>query len=171
MSDNNSFDNVLQVVNMRTFFSREVFMHSLGDMRFSKPIALKQAMYTVVFFAIYTLPLVLIAGLHLNVYFAAIALAPPILLGKFANQPIWGGRTLIGFVRVTASYVREPRGWTDHRNDSSLGRDVYTVDHNVWVSRRRELKILALLRDEKELGIKSDNKIYDSDADISSIEE
>ena len=93
MFDNNSFDNVLQVVNMRTFFSREVFMHSLGDMRFSKPIALKQAMYTVVFFAIYTLPLVLIAGLHLNVYFAAIALAPPILLGKFANQPIWGGRT------------------------------------------------------------------------------
>ena len=62
-------------------------------------------------------------------------------------------------------------GGTDHRNDSSLGRDVYTVDHNVWVSRRRELKILASLRDEKELGIKSDNKIYDSDADISSIEE
>lgn len=163
-------NNVLQVVNMRTFFSREVFMHSLGDIRFSKPIALKQAMYTVAFFGLYTLPIILIFGFQFSVYFVAIAFAPPIALGKFANQPIWGGRTLIGFIRVTIDYIGEPRGWTDHRNDSSLGKDVYKVDHNIWVSRRRELKILAALRDEKELGIKPENRVYPNDADISSLQ-
>lgn len=161
--------NSVQVVNMRSFFSREIFMHALGDFRFSKPIALKQALYTAVFFIIYSLPIVMIFGFHFNVYFAVITFIPPIALGNFANKPIWGGRTLVGFVKVTISYIGEPRGWTDHREDNGLGKEVYTVDHDIWVSRRRELKILAELRDEKELGVKTDNRIYQGFTDLDNI--
>lgn len=154
-------NNLIQVVNMRSFFTREIFMHSLGDIRFSKPIALKQAMYTTVFLLLWTLPIVVIFGFKVNVWFVLIAVVPPIVLGRFANKPIWGGRNLIDFIKVSFQYATEPRGWTDHRNDNSLGRDVYTVESPVWVSRRRELLLLAELKDEQKSGIPARHRIVD----------
>lgn len=156
-------DDSIQVVNMRSFFSREIFMHSLGDIRFSKPIALKRVAYTALFLAIYTAPLIIIFGFIVNVWFVTIAFVPPFVLGTYANKPIWGGRTLIDFIKVTINFIKEPRGWTDHKSNNELGKGVYSLDSDVWVSRRREIQLLKDLKMERKKGIPSGHKIYEPD--------
>lgn len=154
---------VMQVVNMSSFFNREIFMHSFGDMRFSKPIALKRMMYTVLFILLWTVPLVFTFGVVFELWFAAIALVPPFVLGALANKPIWGGRVLPEFLKVTAVYLGEPKGWTDHRNDNSLGEGVYDGGMNVWVSRRRELRMLAAMKEARKQGTPIDNYVVADD--------
>ena len=146
--------NVIPIINMRTFFNREIFMYALGDIRLKKPIALKQAMYVIAFLAIWSGPIIYVFGLVLNPYFIIITFVPPFLLGAFANRPIWGGRTLMDFIKVTFNYIQEPRGWTEHRANSELGKAVYHVEHDIWVSRRKELNILADMKEAQKRGIR-----------------
>lgn len=148
---NNTNEDLIPIVNMRTFFNREIFMHALGDIRFKQPIALKQAAYTMFFLLIWTLPIALTFKLN-NPYVWMIALVPPIALGRYANKPIWGGRTLIDFIKVTFKFLGEPKGWTETKANNELGKAVYSVEQDVWISRRRELNVLA---DEKEIRKKS----------------
>ena len=149
----------LRIVNMRSFFNREILMHAIGDHRFGKPVALKTMLYIVFFLLAYSLPIIMFFGFKMNIVYVAVVFAPPIFLGKFANKPIWGGRTLIDFIKVTFSFLGEPKGWTDHKNNNELGKAVYTVDYDIWVSRRRELQLLAGLDEEQKTGKKTNHRI------------
>lgn len=152
----------LAIVNMRSFFNREILMHSIGDHRFGKPVALKTMLYTIFFLLAYSLPMILIFGLKFNVIYLAAVFVPPIALGRFANRPIWGGRTLIDFIKITISFVGEPKGWTDHKSNNELGKAVYTIDHDIWVSRRREHQLLAGLDEERRTGKKTNHRVVGS---------
>ena len=50
--------NTIKVVNMTEFFSRELMLYSLGDLRFRKPKSLKKAGWTIALLALYSLSLI-----------------------------------------------------------------------------------------------------------------
>lgn len=140
--------NEIPVFNMTNFFNRELFMYSLGDIKFKKPHSLKTVAYIVVMFIIWTLPLILIFGVHLNVWFVAIAVGPPFLIGRIASKPIWNGRGLLDFLKVSFNFLKEPKGWTDLKATNTLDREVFKTESEIWISRRRELEKLADLAEE-----------------------
>lgn len=146
MDENTRF---VYIANMTNFFKRERYMHSIGDISFNKPIAMKKMAYTMLFLIIWTIPIVLIFGIKLNIFFAAFALLPPFVLGHYASKPIWGGRSLVDFIKTTAIFIGEPKAWTDLKENNTLNNDKYTVEEEIWISRRRELAYLADLQ-EKE---------------------
>lgn len=130
------------VLNMTNFFNRELFMYALGDIRFKKPVSLKKAAYIIVFLIIWTIPIILIVGIQFNLVFLAILIVPPVLLGNFAGKPVWGGKSLLDFLKTIITFAKEPKGWTDLQNND-MKEDVYYVESEIWVSRRRELQLLA----------------------------
>jgi hypothetical protein len=136
---------------MTNFFNRELFMYSLGDIRFKKPVSLKKVAYTTAFLIIWTLPIVLIFGLHINLLFFALALGPPFVMGNFASKPMFGGKTLIEWAKTTIHFIGEPKGWTDLNSSETLDNGTFFVESEIWISRRRELQILADLREKKAM--------------------
>lgn len=137
-------------INMTSFFKRKLFMYSLGDIRFKKPIALKKVAYITIAFIFWSLPLVVIFGLKLNVWFGALVIIPPIIFGHYASEPKFGGMTLIGWLKNALEYMTTPKGWSDsgpvYETDCKAE---YNFDSEIWISRRRELQILADLREER----------------------
>lgn len=136
-------------INMTNFFNRELFMYSLGDIRFKKPVSLKKVAYTTAFLIIWTLPIVLIFGLHINLLFFVFALGPPFVMGNFASKPMFGGKTLIEWFKTTVRFLGEPKGWTDLNSSKTLDNGTFFVESEIWISRRRELQILADLHEKK----------------------
>ena len=145
MSDNNNY---VPVVNMTNFFNRELFMYSLGDIKFKKPIALKKVAYTTAFLIIWCIPMVLTFGLALNPIYLAFLIGPPLVLGNFATKPVWGGRGLVDFLKTLTKFIAEPKGWTDLNAAPKTDKEVFYVSNEIWISRRRELQILANLDKE-----------------------
>ena len=146
----NENDRYITVINLTEFFKRAIIIYSLGDIKFSKPIARKKLAYIVAFYAIWALPLILIFGIPFNIYFVALVLVPPLVIGNYAAKPVWGGRGLMDYLKVTAKFISEPKGWTDLNPSKNLDRDTYFVDHRTWVSRRREYTYLANLKEKEE---------------------
>lgn len=140
--------NHILILNMTNFFNRELFMYSLGDIRFKKPVSLKKAAYVLGFLLIWTLPMFLIFGIKLNPFYLVIALVPPIVLGNFAGKPVWGGKPLFDFIKTLVKFLQEPKGWTDLKNNK-MDEEVYYSDSEIWVSRRRELQLLADLEESQ----------------------
>jgi hypothetical protein len=136
---------------MTNFFNRELFMYSLGDIRFKKPVSLKKVAYTTVFLIIWTLPIVLIFGLHINLLFVALVLGPPFMMGNFASKPMFGGKTLIEWAKTAVQFMGEPKGWADLNPSKTLDNGTFFVESEIWISRRRELQILADLREKKAM--------------------
>lgn len=147
MSDKNQ--RIVYVANMTNFFSRELFMYSLGDIRFKKPISLKKVAYSTAFLILWAIPLVLIFGIRINPFYIALLVIPPIVLGNFAAKPVWGGRGLIDFLKTISNFISEPKGWTDLNSTNKLDKETLYVESEIWLSRRRELQLLADLREEK----------------------
>lgn len=147
MANNNNY---ITVVNMTNFFNRELFMYSLGDISFKKPLSLKKVAYTTVFLILWAIPIFLTFGMIMSPFYVVLLVGPPIALGHFASKPVWGGRPLLDFIKVLFGYISEPKGWTDLNGNNSLEDDVLTVDREIWISRRRELQILADLKEERE---------------------
>lgn len=135
-------------INMTNFFNRELFMYSLGDIKFKKPISLKRMAYTLGFLLVWSLPIIIVFGLRFNLLFLLFSIAPPLLAGYYATKPAFGGKTLIDFTRTIIAFVKEPKGWLDLRPTKYLGDDVYFVENEIWISRRRELQLLADIKDE-----------------------
>lgn len=137
-------------INMTSFFKRKLFMYSIGDIRFKKPIALKKVGYITAAFIIWTIPILVIFGINLNVWYALFVIAPPIIFGHYASEPKFGGMTLIGWLKNAFEFMTTPKGWSDsgpvHEVDC---KGSFKVDNEIWISRRRELQILADLREEK----------------------
>lgn len=138
----------VETLNMTNFFTRELMMYSLGDIKLKKPIGLKKVAYVTIFLIVWTIPLVLIFGLQLNIYFAVIAIVPPIALGHFASKPVWGGKGLIDFIKTLVSYVFQPKTWTD-LNPTKRSKEKYYIQSEIWISRRRELQLLADMREKR----------------------
>lgn len=143
-------DRYVYTANMTNFFSRELYMYSLGDIKFKKPISLKKVAYTTAFVIIWTLPLVLIFGIQLNPFYFAAVLLPPFILGNFAAKPVWGGRGLVDFIKTLSGFIAEPKGWTDLNATNVLDKEVLFIEQEIWISRRRELYLLAQLKEQKE---------------------
>lgn len=141
-------------VNMTNFFNRELFMYSLGDIKFKKPISLKKVAYTMGFLILWTLPLYLIFGLKLSPFYFVLLLAPPFVAGHFATKPAFGGKTLIDFTKTMFKFAGEPKGWLDLRNDNGLGKEVYYVENEIWIGRRRELQLLADIQEDRVMNRK-----------------
>lgn len=139
----------VEILNMTNFFTRELMMYSLGDIKLKKPIALKKVAYVTGFIVLWSLPIVLIFGIQLNVYFAVVTLAPPFILGHFASKPVWGGKGLIDFIKTLFTYMGEPKSWTDLKANKSTNKDKYYIQSEIWISRRRELQLLADLKEKQ----------------------
>lgn len=149
--------NQIASLNMTNFFNRELMMYSFGDIKFKKPISLKAIAYTLGFLIIWTLPLLLVAGIPTDPFRLVVYLAPPIALGQLAIRPIFGGKTLIDFVKTSVQFLGEPRGWADNKPFDAKGQ-IYTTEHEIWISRRREYAMLADLI-ESEAPVKTKKKI------------
>mgnify|MGYP000854892376 FL=1 len=141
----------VHVVNMTNFFNRELYMYSLGDIKFRKPVSLKKVAYTTAFLILWTVPVIVFLGLQFNFLFAVLAFAPPIILGNLAAKPVWGGRGLIDYLKTTVNYIKEPKGWTDLNANNLLDRTVYFTESEIWISRRRELQMLADMKEREDL--------------------
>ena len=134
---------MIRVVNLTNFFNRELFMYSLGDIKFKKPIALKKVAYITVFLLIWTIPLILSFGFPSGPFSAFFVVVLPIIAGNFAARPVFGGKGLLDFLKTLSGFVREPRGWLDFKNSMVMDKDVYYVESEIWIGRRRELEMLA----------------------------
>lgn len=143
-------DRYVYVANMTNFFSRELYMYSLGDIKFRKPISLKKVAYTTGFVLIWTLPIILTFGLIISPFFLAFAILPPFILGNYAAKPVWGGRGLVDYIKTLSGFIGEPKGWTDLNATNVLDKEVLFVEQEIWISRRRELQLLAQIKEEKE---------------------
>lgn len=137
--------NGLPVLNMTSFFNRELFLYSLGDISLSKPVSLKKAGFLILGLMIWTLPLILIFGIHFNPIFLAIAVGPPIGLAAMGDKPLFDGRGIIDAAKVTVKYVFSQRCYTDFTVSDTHKKPEYFIQKEIWISRRRELMGLAEL--------------------------
>lgn len=133
--------NQIVSLNMTGFFKRELQMYALGDIKFKKPISVRQVAYILGFYLIWSIPIILIFGIHLNPFYAVLVIAPPIALGTFAVKPIFGGKTLLDYVKTAIVFLGEPKAWADLKPYNP--KEVYEVSSEIWISRRRELQLLA----------------------------
>lgn len=136
------------IINMTNFFNRELFMYALGDIKFKKPVSLKKAAYILLFLLIWTLPILFALKFKFNPFTVVFAFAPPILLGNFAGKPVWGGKPLFDYLKTSIRFLTLPKGWTD-LNDNDMKETTHYTESEIWVSRRRELQILADLEENK----------------------
>ena len=118
-------------------------MYSLGDIAFKKPVSIKKVAYTLAFLLIWALPLTLVFGIPTGIVTFVLFYALPIAAGHFATKPIFGGRGLLDFLKITFSFLlNEPKVWTDLKA-APKDVEVSSVHQEIWISRRRELKYLA----------------------------
>lgn len=143
------FEPGLQVMNMTNFFNREMMMYALGDFKFPKPVSFKKMLYVIIAIALWALPIVSIFGFHMNPWFLMFILVPPVFLGLQASKPVFGGKSLIDFVTTMFRFITRPRCWTDLKESNLHKPRVVDGEFEIWVSRRRELRYLAHLREER----------------------
>lgn len=141
-------NNQIVSLNMTGFFKRELQMYALGDIKFKKPISIKQVAYILGFYIVWALPLIIVFGIQLNPVYAVLVLVPPVVLGTFAVKPIFGGKTLIDYARTAIIFLGEPKAWADLKPYAP--KEVYEVSSEIWISRRRELQLLADIIERQE---------------------
>lgn len=134
--------NGILIANFTTLFKREIWLYAIGDIKLSKPISLRKALYIIAFGAIW-LPLIyFIFGIHLNVFYLIFAIAPPLILGNTAGKPIWGGMSLLGWLITQFHYLKAAPVYTDLEPNTPV-KTLKELNHEIWVSRRREMRYLA----------------------------
>ena len=142
----------IQVVNFSGFFSRAMKLYSLGDIPLPRPVDMLSILYFVLFAAIFDGPVYLLFHvLPTNPYIALYMIGVPLFLTVTASKPIWGGRKLFGWLKVTATYLTEPRAWAD----SKASKRPYNIRFDwgdFWISRRRELFLLSVMREATRRG-------------------
>lgn len=144
-----SEDQYLVVINMTEYFNRPLYMYSLGDIRFSKPIALKKLAYIMGTMIVWSLPIILIFGIKLTPVYTAIVIGPPLLIGNWMSKPSFGGMSFIQFLKVCFRFINEPKGWADLRGTDEVEETDYYANHEIWISRRRDLHYLADIAEQR----------------------
>lgn len=129
------------VMNATEFLNRPIYLYALGDIRLKNPVPLKKAAFILTGFIVYTVPLIMIFGLIMSPFYLAFILGPPIIVGSYATKPL-GGRTIFEHANVMVEWVSEPKGWTDFKANS-MREEKHSIISEIWISRRRELNLLA----------------------------
>lgn len=137
--------NGLPILNMTSFFNRELFIYSLGDISLSKPVSLKKAGFFMLGLVFWTGPLIAIFGLNLNVAFLGFVLIGPILLAVIGDKPVFDGRSIIDAIKVTLKYIFTQKCYTDFSVSDTHKAPEYSIQKEIWIGRRRELMELAEL--------------------------
>lgn len=135
---------MIPVINMTKFFNKELFLYSIGDLRMPKPVSIRKAGMFLGAIAAWTLPLMIIFNFPANLLFWVVALSVPLLFATVADMPFFGGRSVIEAAAVSAKYISRPHNYADFKA-TNIGKSSprYTVDQEMWISRRRELMELA----------------------------
>lgn len=141
--------NGLPILNMTSFFNRELFIYSLGDVSLSKPVSLKKAGFFLLGIVVWTIPLFLIFGLHFNPFYLAFILSFPAILALIGDKPLFDGRSIIDATKVTFKYLFSKKCFTDLAVSDIHTNPEYFIEKEVWISRRRELQHLAALWEER----------------------
>ena len=141
--------NGLPILNMTSFFNRELFLYSLGDISLSKPVSLKKAGFLFLGIALWSIPIVLIFGFYFNLFYLALLLSVPVLIASIGDKPLFDGRGLIDAIRVTFRYIFSEKCYTDFTVTDIHKKPEYFVQKEIWISRRRELMELAELWEKK----------------------
>ena len=141
--------NGLPILNMTSFFNRELFIYSLGDISLSKPVSLKKAGFFIMGMVVWTIPMVLIFGIHFNPFYLAFILLVPIVLAILGDKPVFDGRSLVDAIKVTFKYMFSKKCFTDLAVSDIHTNPEYFIEKEVWISRRRELQHLAALWEER----------------------
>lgn len=135
--------------NLTQFFNREIMIYAFGDIKLKKPLPMKTFLWTLIGFICWAVPILIIFGLRLEPIFLAIVLIPPIVFGRYASRPVFGGKTMFSWAQAQINYMMQPRGWSDFSVDNDQQDAVYNVSHEISVSRRRDLAYLAQLEVEE----------------------
>lgn len=134
---------------MTSFFNRELFLYSLGDISLSKPVSLKKAGFLILGIMIWTLPLFLLVGIYFNPFYLALAIGPPLGLAFIGDKPLFDGRGIIDATKVTAKYLVSNKCYTDFTVSDIDKKTEYFIEKDIWISRRRELMELAELWEKR----------------------
>lgn len=136
--------------NFTNVFNRELMLYSLGDISFQKPVSLKKAGYIMGAIVFISLPIVLTFGIIIDPWFIIFTFGVPIALGIMLSRPIFPGeRTFVQYLIPMIGFVkRSPRVWADLKKKKKLPK--YQVNEEIWVSRRRELHMLASLKEQEK---------------------
>lgn len=140
---------VIVGLNVSHLFNREMLMYSFGDIQLKKPIPLKKILWTVAGFVIWSAPLFFVFGPPGHPALWALFLAPPLIFGNYVTKPVFGGKGLFDWSKAQISYIQQPRGWSDLKVDNDQQDTVFYIEHEVNISRRREIAYLAKLARER----------------------
>lgn len=138
---------VVESLNMTNFFNREMLLYALGDLRLPRPAPIRKIIYAIIAMFFWTVPWFYFAGVHINIYYFLLTLGPPVVLAHYATKNIFGGKTLVGFVKTMVRFLLEPRGWTNLKANNAMGREVFVTRSQIWISRRAEIEHLRRLRE------------------------
>lgn len=130
------------IYNATGFLKSSSVMYSFGDIKLSNPVPVTKALYIVGFLIAWCGPIIYIFGLHFSLPYILFLLVPPIIASQLATNPVFQGRTIIEFAQVMAQWAAEPRGSLDWVADD-MKEPVYEVGHEYFISRRRDLQLLA----------------------------
>jgi len=139
----------LPILNMTSFFNRELYLYSLGDISLSKPVSLKKAGFFLIGLVVWTLPMILVFGFHFNPFYLIFVASVPFLLAVAGDKPLFDGRGVIDAVRVTFKYIFSQKCYTDFTVSDIHKDPEYFIEKEVWIGRRRELMELAELWERK----------------------
>lgn len=148
--------NQLITINATELFNRPSYLYALGDLKLSRPLSLKYAGYLLTFLVVWTVPLYIVLGVQLNIFYLAFLFVPPFILASLSTKPLFGGKALLEFAGTLADFFSEPKGWLDG-NNSNMREETFEIVNEIWIGRRRELQLLAdiiegrvFIRDEDE---------------------
>lgn len=130
--------NGIHVVNKTRYFHRPRFLYALGDMPLRKPMSLSKIFANLIFILVWSVPIVAIFGLIFKPWFAIVVLGPPFLAGYISDKPIFGGKTAVKFLKALFGFIREGKCYADLRVVPEK-EETYTLEKEIWISRRREL--------------------------------
>lgn len=134
---------------MTSFFNRELFLYSLGDISLSKPVSLKKAGFFILGIVVWTIPLFLLIGIYFNPFYFAFLASVPIVLALIGDKPLFDGRGIIDATKVTTKYLFSRKCYTDFTASNIDTNPEYFIEKEIWISRRRELMELAELWEQR----------------------
>lgn len=140
----------VEAINVTKFFSRDILIYSLFDLKLKKPFRLVYALYFMLMLVIWSAPMFfLLKGFGISFVTLTIILGPSFIGAYVMGNPFWGGKSFFDFLNTQINYLKEPKAYYDWRANLEMGTQI--IDFEVTVSRRKDyLKLYELDRKERE---------------------